>query len=199
MSTEEYIIQQRKIFTQIIEKDMPLQRAARDTMAMQATRIFVDGKNSQGSLIGGGAYNDNKPLYVNPNTSPGKKFKPAGKPFEFGKSKGGKIKTVRSESRLVNGKSTPHKTRWFPSYKDYRKTIGRNTEHVDLFLSGDLKSDFSNGKTGASPVKVNTHEYVAGLKRQENIKKAEGLSDKYNDPIFSLSKKEKANFFDIAQ
>lgn len=202
MSTEEFIAKQRKVFQQIIEKDIPLEIAARSTAALQSVRIFVEGKNSQGSLIGHGAYNDNKPLYVNPKTSPGRKFAPAGKPFEFGKTKGGKIKTVRSESRIVKGVSKPHVTRWFPSYKAYRQTIGRNTTKVDLFLSGDLKSDFSNSSANPNspgkPIKSNNHEYLSGFKRDINAKKAEGIEKKYNDPIFSLTAEEKKNFFNIA-
>lgn len=202
MSTEEYIAKQKKVFQQIIEKDIPLEIAARSTAAIQSVRIFVDGKNSQGSLTGHGAYNDNKPLYVNPKTSPGRKFAPAGKPFAFGKTKSGKTKTVRSTSRVQKGSVKPHTTRWFPSYKAYRQTIGRNTTKVDLFLSGDLKSDFSNSSANPnSPgkaIKVNSHEYVSGFRRDINVKKAEGLAKKYNDPIFSLSSAEKKNFFAIA-
>lgn len=200
MTTEEYIAKQRKAFNEIIEKDKPLQIAAKTVVAAQATRIFVEGKNSQGSLIGKSGYNDNKEIYVNPSTSPGKKFKPAGKPFEFGRTKAGKIKNVRSTSRLTKEKgeerasAKAHKTRWFSSYKDYRNTIGRRTDVVDWFLSGDLKSDFSNSKTNPAPRKVNNHEYVSGLKRDENIKKLEGLEDKYGE-VTKHTKGEKELFF----
>lgn len=188
MNTGEYIEKQRRAFTQIIEKDVPLQRAVRDTMARQVTRIFVDGKNSSNSNIG--QYDTERALYINPEKSPRKT--------------GDKIKGIEGllptrgkygDEKFSDG--TPHKTTYVKNYKDFRNRIGRRIDKVDLFLSGDLKSDMSNSNSNVKPVKINDHEYVTGLKRQSNIEKLSGLEKKYGD-ISALTASEKKNFFDIA-
>ncbi len=69
MTTEELIAKQKRIFQQIVEKDAPLRLAAASTLAMQAKRIFQDGKNSDSGNIG--AYNSSDPFYINPKTSAG--------------------------------------------------------------------------------------------------------------------------------
>lgn len=183
MTTDEYIAKQKRAFSRIIEKDEPLRIAARDTMAKQATRIFVEGKNSNEVKIGD--YNATDEIYVNPNTSAGKKFSPAGK--------AGKERNI-----------TDRKTKWFESYKDYREEIGRKTDKVDLFLSGDLKSDFGNSGAKEPNGKVkprqnNVHEYVSGFSRETNALKAEGMEDHFEAPIFTPSASEKKSFFSISQ
>lgn len=192
MTTDQFLEINKKLFADIIERDIPLQIASQDTHAMQVTRIFVNGETSQGLLIGKGRYNDTDPLYVNPIGAPGKGFTPAGKPFAFGKTKGGKEKTVRATTRLVKGESKKHTTRWFPSYKAFRDEIGKETSLVNLELSGDLKSDFSNRER---PIKVNVHEYVSGLKRDDSVKKVDGFKNKpYYGNIFAPTKEEQQNF-----
>lgn len=215
LSLAEFEKKIKRMEKDLVEKGIPLAKACLDIVPKIGDRIFIEGKNQQGSLTGHGAYNDNKELYVNPSTSPGTKFTPAGKPFEFrdtkssvrnelgfrilGKSKPGKLKRVRSTTRFVKGEARPHLTRWFPSYKDYRNTIGRQTEVVDLDLSGDLRSDFRSG----NPKKVSNEEFVVQLKRPKNVLKAEGLDDKYKR-VFALTDKERKHFietlnFEIAQ
>lgn len=188
MTTEEYIEKQRRAFTKIIEKDIPLQRAVKDTLAKQVTRIFVEGKNSSNSNIG--QYDTERALYVDPNKAPRKT--------------GDKLKGIEGleptvgkhgDHEFADGK--PHKTTYVHNYKDFRNRIGRRIDKVDLFLSGDLKSDMSNSKTGVTPVQINTHEYVTGLKRESNVKKLSGLEKKYGD-ISALTTEEKKNFKDIA-
>ncbi|MGB3074936.1 MAG: hypothetical protein WBB36_06425, partial [Chitinophagales bacterium] len=124
MTTEEYIEKQRRAFTQIIEKDIPLQRAVKDTLAKQVTRIFVDGKNSSNSNIG--QYDTERALYINPNKSPRKT--------------GDKLKGIEGleptegkhgDHEFSDGK--PHKTTYIRNYKDFRNRIGRRIDKVDLF------------------------------------------------------------------
>lgn len=192
LTVEQYIAAQKKKINDLQRFYKPFERSVRNVMALQSKRIFTDGINSHGSLIGHGAYNDNKPLYVNPNTSPGKKFKPAGKPFEFKNSKG-KIKSVRDTRAGI-------KTRWFSSYKEYRQTIGRRVDVVNLFLSGDLFKDFSNAATpqNAKPIKVSNVEYLVMLKRPLNVKKKGGIEDKYGE-VFRLTRQEKEKFFETLE
>lgn len=189
MTTEEFLIKQRKAFTQIIEKDVPLQRATKTVVAAQATRIFVEGKNSSNGNIG--QYDTKRPMYINPEKSPRKT--------------GDKIRGIEGllptrgktgEHVFENGKT--HKTTFVNNHKDFRNRIGRRIDRVDLFLSGDLKSDFSNSKAAtAEPVKVDVHQYVVGLKRNENIKKLEGIEKKYGI-VFHHTEGEKILFKDIA-
>ncbi len=186
MTTQRFIDSQKKIFDQIIKQDVPLKRAAASTLAMQATRIFVNGQNSDGGDIG--QYNATDPFYVNPGTSAGaakgnKKANVSG----LGKPTGKTGKTSFSDGR-------PHKTVWVQSYKSFKGKIGQPNDKVRLVLSGDLRSDFSSSQLQ----KVSTHEYVSGVKRDINVKKAEGLQDKYG-PIFYPTKNEIENFFTRAQ
>lgn len=194
MTSEEFIKEQKRIFQQIIEKDIPLRRAAQDTLSKQVTRIFVDGKNSADASIG--QYDTTTPFYINPNQSPAanKSGKGAKFPTEGLKPPRGK----HGDTEFKSGKK--HKTTFVNNYKDFRNRIGRRIDRVDLFLSGDLKSDFSNAAVNAgksNPVQVNVHEYQAGLKRDNNIDKAEELKDKYGSFLLP-TRAEEDNFFDIA-
>lgn len=187
MTTAEFIQKQKGIYQQIIQKDVPLRRAAASTLAMQATRIFVNGENSDGGSIG--QYNSTKPLYVNPNIAAGaaKGNKKAGV-SGLGKPIGKTGRTTFSDGR-------PHKTVWVSSYKDFKGKIGQKNDKVRLVLSGDLRSNFSSSHLE----KVSAHEYITGINRGEaNINKAEGLQRKYG-PIFFPTKKEIDNFFTRAQ
>lgn len=188
MTTEQYIANQRRWMAQIIDKDIPLQRAVRDTMAKQVTRIFVEGKKSDGSQIG--QYDTKRSMYINPNTSPRKT--------------GDKVKGIEGllppkgkhgDETFKSGKK--HKTTYVNNYKDFRNRIGRRIDTVDLFLSGDLKSDMSNSKSEVKPIQINTHEYVTGLKRPENVEKLAGNEKKFGD-IAPLTSDEQANFFRVA-
>jgi len=180
MTTQEFIFKNKAMINRIVEKDEPLRIAALDTTARQATRIFVDGKNSDEGLIGQGAYNDNKPLYANPKITPGRKFSTGGNP------------------NAKRKKTTPYKTKWFPSYRALKQAIGQPIDKVRLVFSGDLRSDFSN-KGIAQVNKINQHAYDFGFKRADSIKKAAGLESKRGyGKIFSLSNKEQDSFFTIA-
>jgi len=67
-----------------------------------------------------------------------------------------------------------------------------------LVLTGDLQSDFVNGKlTNPEPKKVNANEYVVTLSRKLNQDKRNGLEDKYG-VIFHSTKEELTNFNKIA-
>ena len=185
MTTEEWIKDQQAKIQELVKFCKPLEIAARDTMAMQAGRIFVEGKDSADSSIG--KYST-KPLYLNPKKSP-KKFAVKGK---------------TGKSKFKNGK--PHQTRYFADgYKGFRNTIGRQTKFVDLSLVGDLQSDFANSPfigtllpKNIMPIKVNNLEYITALKRKVNKEKRMGLEEKYG-PIFQLSQAEKNHFIDIVK
>ena len=176
MTVKEYLNAQKKKLTDYKRFTVPFALEVRSTVAIQTDRIFNKGLLSNGDKIG--KYNTTEPLYVNPKTSAGKKFTPKGKPTK------------------LNIKKTDRKTRWFPSYAEYRKTIGRQIAFVDLRLSGDFFQDFANSKTtqAAKPVKISDTQYNVELKRDINTKKLEGLTDKYGK-FANLTKKERADFF----
>lgn len=102
-----------------------------------------EGKALDGTLIG--SYNSTNELYVNPAKSP-KVFPPRGK---------------NGELKFKNGK--PHKTGYFPSYRDFRKTIGRKTGIVNLQLSGKMFEDWIMMQEGKDWVIGFASEYGANV------------------------------------
>lgn len=198
MTEEEIIAKQKKMFQDIIEKDIPLQRAVRDTLQKQVTRIFIDGKNSAGGNIG--QYDTTRSLYVNPDLAPSK-FKPQGKNEDKPlttkvqrKNKKGKVVTSRVS---IKSDFTERKTKFFPHYKAFREEVNRPTDKVNLDLTSDLRFDFSNSTGSVNPVQVNTHEYQVGFKRPHNAKKAEGHEDKYGK-VYHNTDAEVQNFFTVS-
>lgn len=171
MSIEEYIAKLRSA-SQEIDLGKPLLLASTSATEEMVTRIFKNGQNENGKTF---QYNDSDPLYVNPATSPGRKFPTKGKTgkdtFTSGKKKG--------ES---------HTTGWFESYKDYRDTIGRPTDKVYFNLSGELNSDIANGLR-----RLNNNEYVLQISRDIDVKKRSGIDDKYNQ-VFGINKDERDTF-----
>lgn len=159
------------------KNDKPLEIATRSVMAMQARRIFIEGKASDNSSIGKYSTKD---IYINPAMSP-KKF-----PL---KGKAGKTK-------FKNGNI--HKTGYFKGYGEFRKAIGRPDSPVNSTLSGELLKNWSNANsTGqARPVKINQHYYVVRL-RENNFKKATGNEEHFDKRIFNLSREEKEKFKEI--
>lgn len=201
MTIDEFIIKTTKLRDEILNNDPPLRLASYSVLALQSKRIFTDGENESGSKS---TYNSDKELYVNPDTSPGKKFKPQGKP----KKKGEKGATKKLSNIKFGGRgftkdkpskiATDRKTRWFESYKQYREVIGFESSFVNLQLSGELKFDFENpqGKE-PTPTKVDVHEYIIQLNKDINTKKVEKFNDKYGN-VFGLSKFEIEKFYEIA-
>jgi hypothetical protein len=181
LTIEKYIAAQKKKLTDRKIFYKPFQASVRNIIALQATRIFVEGKKSDGTNIG--RYNTTTPLYINPSTSPGNTS--ALKPT-----------TGKTGRHIFKSTGEAHKTTFVKSYHEYRKKIGRKVDKINLDLSGDLKRDFSNGKTpsSAKPVKISDIEYHVTIKRQNNVDKKDGLEDRYGD-IFKLTSKEKREYF----
>lgn len=182
MTQTEFLLRQRKFLQEILTKNEPLKLAASTAHKDVTQRIFEKGQNSNGGNIG--QYDTKTPLYVNPNTNAGsakKLGKPAGK---------------HGDTVFKSGK--PHKTVYVQNYKDYRNRIGRRIDKVNLVLSGDLQSDFTNGrKNNPIPKKITQHEYAVTLSRAKNADKVDGIERKYGE-IFSHTKDEIAKFVKIA-
>lgn len=160
----------------IIKLDKPLEIAVRSVMAIQSKRIFLQGLNSDESIIG---QYSKKPVYISLKDSP-KKFTPKGKPETGRKIKKGE-----------------RKTGYFENYLAYKTTIGRNAKvkTVDLFLSGELHRDWANSESFAKQeaTKINQHNYVVSLSEKNQNK-----VDRYG-MIFNLSVRERGIFLGLVQ
>lgn len=185
MTAQEFKDRLLKAAENLRTENTPFKLAVYSTVAEQAKRIFTDGQSTDGRTH---QYNKTTPLYLNPATTfnGGKIGQPVGKNgekiFKSGKKKG-----------------EAHKTVYFESYYDYRGKIGRENSFVNWELSGDLKLDFENPQGGTpTPIKVSENEYVSGLRRQDNIKKREGLEEKYGK-IFFLTDSEKKTFYETVR
>lgn len=163
-----------------LKEEAPMKRAVLAVHTKQIRRIFERGLDSDNSKIG--RYNSTTPLYINPKNSP-KSFPTRGK---------------TGRSRFNSGKS--HKTGYFKGYKQFRQSIGREANFVNLRLSNDLQSDFANsastrGIASPKPRKLGKFVYVLGVSRQENAQKLNNIESKYGD-VFGLSKGEQDFYLD---
>lgn len=122
-------------------------------------RIHNDGKAVTGKI---GNYATSPSLYVNPKNSP-KKFATVGK---------------SGKAKFKNGKR--HKTKFFQSYKAFRGDIGRETNYVNLQLSGKLKRDFAMQAIGKN--------YVIGFNSTYGADISDGMEAKYKKKIWGVTK-----------
>lgn len=171
MTIEEYI-EKLRAASREIDLGKPLFLASSSATKEMITRVFVKGQNETGKTF---QYNTTTDIYVDPLTSPGKKFPTKGK-------------TGKDTFSSGNKKGEKHKTGWFESYKDYRDVIGRPTDKINFDLSGELRSDLSGGLR-----RVNNNEYVLELKRDIDVKKRSGFDDRFNK-VFGINKAEEATF-----
>lgn len=189
----------------MIEKhNKPLEIAVRSVMSLQSKRIFLEGKNASGAIIG--EYSP-KPIYVSP--VPGlKTFPLKGKPSGRTRKKitgsfigeTGAFVVRDIEVAINDGKSkfkngNPHKSGYFKNYLAFKEKVGRNklVKTVDLFLTGKLHRNWANSESLSKPkaTKVNQHNYFVGLS-EENYNKVKPYGN-----VFSLSSNERKAFLDI--
>ncbi len=177
MATIAQFISKLEQSIKVLEENEPLKIAVLSVNALRVERIFQDGKNSAGGNIG--SYESTKPIYVSDEQAP---------------------KNVNHKGKT--GKTI--KSGYYESYKDFRKDMGRESGKVNLRLTNDLQSDLSNATltksentiATPSPIKVSNHEYKVTLKRPLNIKKKEGLEDKYGE-VFRHTKDEVDKYYEI--
>ena len=176
MTTDDFIKKQEAKIKKNKKSNKPLMLAVKSIMAVQAKRIFLDGQNAEGGIIG--EYKGGE-IYVSPNQNKGLPKFPL-------KGKDGKKK-------FKNGKA--HKTGYFNDYLQFKETIGRNKKlkSVDLFLTGTLLRNWANAKTlaKANAVKVSENHYKVAL-TQDNWDKAARYGN-----VFGLSKTEKESFLNV--
>ena len=179
MTIEDFNRKLKEALLEIQANDIPLRLASYSSVAEVSLRVFTKGGNADGGQIG--QYNSTDPIYVNPKKA-------------FGGSKLGTPRGKNGNTTFKNGK--PHATVYLDSYKDYKAILGKPSGggFVNLELSGDLKSDFENGKV-PTPTQLGPHEYAVQLKRNVNIDKVAGLESRYGK-IFALTNKELENFIE---
>lgn len=177
MTIEEFNLKLRQALAEIEANDVPLRLAAYSSVAAVSKRIFTDGGNASGGPIG--QYKSDGGIYINPKKA-------------FGGSKLGTPRGKTGETKFKDGRS--HVTVYLDSYKDYKAALGKPSggAYVNLELSGDLKSDFENGKV-PTPQERGPHEYFIGLKRPINQDKVAGLEQKYGK-VFALTDAEVQEF-----
>jgi hypothetical protein len=181
-----------------LKSDKIMQLAVYSVNQRRIKRIFEDGKTSLGVKIGD--YNSTTPVYIRPEDAP-KAVKLGGKPQAI-KGKSYKNKTG------VSFKSTEKnpETAYYPSYKAFRRAMGRETGFVNIRLNNRLQGDLANATISKAttnlannrPIKVDNHKYIVTLKNQENIDKVEFLEKKYGK-IIDLTKGEISFYQDILE
>lgn len=141
---------------------------------LRVKRIFSDGKNSSGGQIG--VYNSTKPVYIKPENAPKK-------------------------GNQIGKRGKPIESLYYPSYKNFRKAMGRESEFVNVRLNNELQSDLANANISRTstklgvpkPIRVSKTKYKVTLKKDINIKKSEGLEKKFGK-FLEHTKEEKAAF-----
>jgi hypothetical protein len=197
MTLNDYIRIERRRIEQYLNDGAPLFLAAQSALSDMADRIFVKGRD-----VGGGTfvYDYRRPIYVNPVDSPGRKFKPQGKP-KTAVAPNGQVTIKRQFKKFAKDRfsgfgskiQAARKTKWFPSYGDYRKAIGFEYRFVNWELTGKLKFDIENRVSGQlTPRRVNNKEYVIKV-LPNNAGKLRGLRAKYPG-VFVISKNERKEF-----
>lgn len=146
--------------------------AAKATEAVFKKRIFVEGKDSNGALIGDYSV---KPMYINPAA-----------PSLLGVKKSG-LKPVGKNGQKKFKNSNPHKTVYLATgYKELRTKTGRQSAKVDLNLSGSLSASIQTGRRGQF--------VVLGYTSQKKFLIMQGNEQRFNKQIDRLSQKELDTF-----
>lgn len=197
MTVKDY---QNKLRRQIttLKSDKIMKLAVYSVNQQRIERIFEKGQNTYGFKIGD--YNSTTPVYIRPEDAP-KAVKLGGKP-EAIKGKSYKNKTG------VTFKSTEKnpETAYYPSYKAFRKAMGRETGFVNIRLNNRLQGDLANATISKAttnlannrPIKVDNHRYIVTLKNQENIDKVQSLEKRYGK-IIDLTKPEVRFYHEILE
>lgn len=189
MSSKEWIAKQQRKVDELLTL---FPKAVQTSHTQTIKRIYEEG------MLGDSGnkkyeYNDSDPLYINPLTSPGNVGKPQGKPKHkidkqgrfrdkmgrFTKEKKGSFKKIRQGQGLEHERFftlRDRKTKYFPSYKAYRRKIGREVGFVNLKLEGLQFRDNATSLTILSANRV-----AVGFKNKANSKKFEGQQKKYGN------------------
>lgn len=154
------IVKVTSTFDQLKDTDKVLRVAALNTAAIITDRVQQEGKKTDGSQIG----------------------KYSEKNLKF-KSITGKFSDIANKKQLKKRlKSHGDTNEFHGGYKEFRESLGFQTEFIDLTLTGDMFNDFIVEPVG-------TNSYEVGFRGEESSKIA-GYHEKRFGPIFQLSTSE---------
>lgn len=147
-------------------------------------RIFQDGKTSNETLISSGYSSGEGWFSRSYFTARSSAFVPISKKSiikettRVGKNSGIKIRTTKISKKDTRTKV--NKTMYVrDGYKGVRELQGRQTQKVDLKLSGSLEQNITNVRSGDKTLLV--------IKSQTEVKKSEDLEAIYKKTIFAPS------------
>lgn len=153
--------------------DKIVREVALTTRSQNLNRVHNEGKTADDTMIGDTQYST-KATYISLDKSP-KKFTPKGK---------------TGKSKFKNGKQ--HRSGYFPDgYKGFRTAIGRTTSHVNLQLSGLLKTKLQVQGAGKT--------YKVGFESGYGSDVAEGLEQKYSQQIWGITPSEEKELVEIVE
>lgn len=172
MTTKEWIADSNKMLALINDAKF-MMPVIQGTHNEQVQRVFDKGIAGDGAKIGDYS-NEKTGLYINPKYNIGS-FTPEGK---------------TGEKVFKDGR--PHKTKYFDNYKAYRTEIKKETGFVNLRLTEDLKTNYSNSLqflNGRVVSGVSERNVGKLLRIIYGTKKLKG----YGERVFELTKQEQEN------
>lgn len=164
MNLNQYIELEKKRLAELIASEKPAFFGSQAALVMLTRRVFMHGKNADGSAIG--SYSE-KDIWLNPNkmrVRNQKGFRP--------------LKGKKGNTKFKSDPTRVRKTSYFDGWKGFRQAQGLRTGFINLNYTGDLKSDVENPKNNVpTPIKVSEGKYKVAIKRPENIKKYPGWTE----------------------
>jgi len=194
MTTDQFIAKQNAKMQALIKDNRPLLLAVQTTMAARSKRIFLDGQNSKGGIIGKyKQYPEGEGIYISGNARPAPKKPLTGK---NGIAESKKVYSTKTKKALKT--QSAHRSKYFANFVAYKKDVGRQqgVQTVDLFLTGDLHKNWAGVANIAQPPRVNklnANTYVEYLSKESKDKVS-----RYRN-VFTISASERALFYKVFQ
>lgn len=181
MNLNAYIEIEKKRLAEVIASEKPAFFGAQAALVMLSRRVFLEGKNADGSKIGDYSSKD---IWINPNkmhVRNQKGFNPL-----TGKQGNTEFKTNPTRKR---------KTSYFEGWKGFRKAQGLRSDFINLNYTGDLKSDVENPVGNIpTPIKVSQGKFKVSIERADNLEKYKGWT-----LALKFSENEIKEFYRIAE
>lgn len=158
-----------KILSEVIANENTARRisqaAAFQVIAEYKQRIFFDGLDSSGSLIGQYSVN---PFYINP--------------LSLTTVSAGGIKPMGKNGQTVFKNGNPHKTKYLTQgYAELRNLTGRQAEKVDLNFSGSLFQSIKVTENGIVSAVTYTNDSMADIMESQEARFGKDISTVSND------------------
>jgi hypothetical protein len=165
MNLNAYIELEKKRLAELLASDKPVFYGAQASLVKMSRRVFLLGKNADGSRIG--SYSE-KDIWLNPEKMAvrnKKGFVP--------------LKGKRGNTEFKSDPTRKRKTSYFEGWKGFRETQGLRTGFINLTYTGDLKSDVENARPGQypEPIKVSEGKWKVAIERADNIEKYKGWTE----------------------